>query len=86
MRTTGVIRPVDPMGRVVIPKEIRRQLKIENGKDSFEIYMDGDKVILKKFAPACVFCGNILDTVNLEGHNVCVNCIDKLYSMKDQAD
>lgn len=86
MYSTGVIRPVDPMGRVVIPKEIRRQLKIENGKDSFEIYMEGDKVILKKFAPTCVFCNNILDTVNYNGHNVCVNCIEKLNSMKDQAE
>jgi transcriptional pleiotropic regulator of transition state genes len=86
MQTTGVIRPVDRMGRVVIPKEIRRQLKIENDKDSFEIYMDGDRVILKKFAPTCIFCGNPLNTVSLNGHNVCVNCIDKLNGMKDQAD
>jgi len=86
MYTTGVIRPVDRMGRVVIPKEIRRQLKIENDKDSFEIYMDGDKVILKKFAPCCIFCNSPIDTVSLNGHNVCINCIDKLNGMKGQAE
>ena len=55
MKPIGVTRPVDKMGRVVIPKEIRNQLKIENNKDSFEIYSDGNLVVLKKFQPACVF-------------------------------
>ena len=86
MRSTGIVRQVDNMGRVVIPKEIRRQLKIENGKDSFEIYMDGDKIVLRKFAPTCIFCDSLMDTVNLNGHNVCVNCIEKLNSMKEQAE
>ncbi|MBE6733101.1 MAG: AbrB/MazE/SpoVT family DNA-binding domain-containing protein [Ruminococcaceae bacterium] len=86
MRSTGIVRQVDNMGRVVIPKEIRRQLKIENGKDSFEIYMDGDKIVLRKFAPACIFCDSLIDTVNLSGHNVCVNCIEKLNGMKEQAE
>ena len=48
MKSTGMIRAVDKMGRVVIPKEIRRQLKVENDVDSFEIYMDGDKVLILK--------------------------------------
>ena len=48
MKSTGIIRPVDKMGRVVIPKEIRKQLKVENDIDSFEIYMEDDKIILKK--------------------------------------
>ena len=86
MRSTGMIRPVDRMGRVVIPKEIRRQLKIENDKDSFEIYMDGDRIILRKFAPSCIFCDSLIDTVTLNGHTVCVNCIEKLNGMKDQAE
>ena len=47
MKSTGIIRPVDKMGRVVIPKEIRKQLKVENDIDSFEIYMEDDKIILK---------------------------------------
>ena len=86
MKATGIVRRIDDLGRVVIPKEIRRQLKIENDKDSFEIYMDGDRVILRKFAPCCIFCDSPLNTVVLNGHNVCVNCIDKLNSMKDQAE
>ena len=49
MKSTGMVRQVDKMGRVVIPKEIRAQLKIENNVDSFEIFMEGDKIILQKY-------------------------------------
>ena len=56
MKSTGMVRAVDKMGRVVIPKEIRKQLKVENDVDSFEIYMENDKVILKKYQPTCIFC------------------------------
>lgn len=82
MRSTGMIRPVDRMGRVVIPKEIRRQLKIENDKDSFEIYTDGDLVILKKYQASCVFCGSLEDSIPYNGYTVCKKCIEKLNEME----
>lgn len=82
MKTTGIVRGVDKMGRVVIPKEIRKQLRIENDVDEFEIFMDGDKVILKKYQPACVFCGQLADSVMYNGYNICVDCIDKLNELK----
>ena len=83
MKSTGMIRAVDKMGRVVIPKEIRRQLKVENDVDSFEIYMDGDKVILKKYQPTCIFCDSIAaESVDMNGYAVCVICIEKLDRMK----
>lgn len=84
MKSTGMVRGVDKMGRVVIPKEIRSQLKIENDVDSFEIYMEGDKVVLKKFSPTCIFCDSLIDNVHYKGYNVCKNCIEKLYSIKDE--
>ncbi len=86
MKSTGMVRPVDKMGRVVIPKEIRKQLKVENDVDSFEIYMDNDKVILRKYQPTCIFCDSLADSVVFEGYNVCTSCIEKLYNMKDQAE
>ncbi|MGI6279961.1 MAG: AbrB/MazE/SpoVT family DNA-binding domain-containing protein [Acutalibacteraceae bacterium] len=86
MKSTGMIRAVDKMGRVVIPKEIRTQLKIENDVDSFEIYMDGDRVILKKYRPTCVFCDSFTDTVDFNDYTVCKSCIEKLYSIKDTAE
>ncbi len=85
MRSTGMIRPVDKMGRVVIPKEIRNQLGIENDVDSFEIYMDGDSVILRKYQATCIFCGNLADSVELSGHTVCKNCIDRLQILKAES-
>ncbi|MDD6478255.1 MAG: AbrB/MazE/SpoVT family DNA-binding domain-containing protein [Oscillospiraceae bacterium] len=86
MKSSGMVRPVDRMGRVVIPKEIRRQLKVENDKDSFEIFLDDDKIILKKFAPTCMFCDTLLDTIQVDGHVICKNCIERLYALKDQID
>ena len=78
MHTTGIIRPVDKMGRVVIPKEIRNQLKVENDRDCFEIFMDGDKIILKKYQPTCIFCDSNGESVKYNGYNVCKDCIEKL--------
>lgn len=86
MKSTGMIRPVDKMGRVVIPKEIRKQMKIENDVDSFEIYMDNDKVILKKYQPTCIFCDSLADSVQYAGYNVCKDCIEKLFEIKDTAE
>lgn len=86
MKSTGMVRAVDKMGRVVIPKEIRRQLKVENDVDSFEIYMDGDKVVLKKYQPTCIFCDSLAESVEFGGYNVCTDCIEKLYNMKDNAE
>ena len=85
MRLTGMVRPVDKMGRVVIPKEIRRQLNVENERDIFEIFMEGDTVILRKFNPNCVFCNALSNTLDFNGQTVCKSCIEKLYSIKDEA-
>lgn len=78
MKSTGMIRGVDQMGRIVIPKEIRNQLKIQNDVDSFEIYMEGDRVILEKYRPSCIFCDAVSHTVVYEGYTVCKDCVEKL--------
>jgi len=83
MNSTGIIRPVDKMGRVVIPKEIRAKLQIKNDVDSFEIFLENDKIILKKFRPTCVFCNTLGDCVDYEGYSICGNCIEKLKALKE---
>ena len=83
MKKTGVIRPVDRMGRVVIPKEIRNQLDVKNDVDSFEIYMEDGKVILQKYQPGCIFCKGEEKIVEFGGYNVCASCIEKLKTAKD---
>lgn len=77
MKSTGIVRKVDELGRVVIPIELRRTLDIAE-KDALEIYVDGDKIILRKYEPACIFCGNAQDVENFKGKNVCRHCIELL--------
>ena len=57
MKSTGFVRKVDNLGRIVLPVELRKRFEIDI-KDPMEIYVDGEQIILKKYEPACVFCGN----------------------------
>lgn len=78
MKETGIIRAIDNLGRVVIPIEIRKLLDIEDGKDSFEIFMDGDSIVLKKHSKKCVFCNSEDDCITFENRIVCKSCVEKL--------
>lgn len=82
MKATGMIRKVDELGRIVIPKELRRQFEVEDNKDSFEIFVEDNSIILKKYQPSCIFCGELKGVVNYKGRNVCPNCIDALKVIK----
>lgn len=77
MKATGIVRKVDELGRIVLPIELRRTLDI-NIKDPVEIYVDNDCIMLRKYEPTCVFCGNANDIVQINGKNVCRSCIDDL--------
>ena len=77
MKSTGIVRKVDELGRIVLPIELRRTLDIAE-KDSLEIYVDNDSIILRKYQPACVFCDNARDIVVYKGKNVCKDCIKSL--------
>lgn len=77
MKSTGIVRKVDGLGRVVIPKELRRTLGVSM-KDSMEIYVDGEQIILKKYEPACIFCDNASDVVTYMGKNICRDCLKSL--------
>lgn len=74
MKSTGVTRPVDELGRFVIPIEIRRTMEIEEGQP-LEVFVGSDSITLKKYAPGCVFCGSIEDDmIRLYGKYVCRKC------------
>lgn len=73
MKSTGVVRKVDELGRVVIPIELRRTMGIEE-KDALEIYVDNEKIILKKYEPACVFCNSADHVQSFKGKLVCREC------------
>ena len=77
MKSTGIVRKVDELGRVVIPIELRRTLGIDL-KDALEIYVDEDRVILRKYEPACIFCGNANDVHYFHNKLICRECAKKL--------
>ncbi len=77
MKSTGIVRKVDELGRIVLPIELRRTLDIAE-KDSLEIYVDGTTIVLKKYQPACVFCDEADSIVTYKGKNVCSACIKTL--------
>ena len=77
MKSTGIVRNIDELGRVVVPKEIRKKLGISN-TDPVEIYIEGDKVILTKYLPVCHFCGSSEDISEFKEKNICASCIAEL--------
>lgn len=81
MKSTGIVRKVDELGRVVIPIELRRTLNIGE-KDALEIFVDGSHIILKKYEPACIFCGQAKDVQNFKGKNICPSCVTDIEGLK----
>lgn len=79
MKSTGIVRKVDELGRIVIPIEVRRSLNVDI-KDSLEIYIEGEHIILKKYEPACIFCGDARNVINYKGKLICTNCLNELKS------
>lgn len=77
MKATGIVRRVDELGRIVIPKETRRVLDIKEG-DPLEIYTDSEMIIFKKYEPGCVFCGQVNSVENFKGKHICKDCLDEI--------
>ena len=82
MKSTCIVRQVDGLGRIVLPIELRRTLDISI-KDSLEIYVEDDAIILKKYAPACSFCNNASDIRQFKGKNICADCLAELNKMSE---
>ena len=76
MKSTGIVRKVDELGRVVVPIELRRTLNIAE-KDALEIYTEDDTIILKKYEPSCIFCGQAKNIFHFKGKNICPACCDE---------
>ena len=77
VKSTGIVRKVDELGRIVLPIELRRTLGIDE-KDSLEIYVDGASVILRKYQPSCIFCDDATDVISYKGKNVCRKCLEEM--------
>ena len=77
MKSTGIVRKVDELGRIVLPIELRRTMDIAE-KDAIEIYVDGASIILRKYEPTCIFCGDAKNIINYRGKNICPNCLKEM--------
>ncbi|MBM7561485.1 AbrB/MazE/SpoVT family DNA-binding domain-containing protein [Fusibacter tunisiensis] len=75
MKSTGIVRKLDELGRIVIPIEVRRVLNIDV-KDSLEIYTESDTIIFKKHTPHCFICGSSKNTIIFKGKLICRDCIN----------
>lgn len=85
MKSTGIVRKVDELGRIVIPREIRNKFDIAE-KDPLEIYVDGSTIILKKYEPNCIFCGNSKNLISYKDKLVCPKCAKKIATFTDEDD
>lgn len=77
MKSIGIVRKVDELGRIVLPIELRRTLDIAE-KDALEIYVEGSAIILKKYRPSCIFCDSSKDIRTFKGKNICPKCLREL--------
>lgn len=84
MKSTGVVRQLDTLGRIVLPIELRRTMDI-GVKDMVEIFVENDKIILKKYSPSCVFCGDARDVMTYKGKLVCKACMAELAGISADA-
>lgn len=77
MKSTGIVRKIDNLGRVVLPIELRRIFDIDK-EDPVEIFVDDNYIMLKKYQPACIFCNDAKDVINYRGKNICEKCLEEL--------
>lgn len=77
MKSTGIVRKLDELGRVVLPIELRRTMDLSI-HDTVEIFVEDDRIILKKYHPACIFCGDARNVTTFKGKLVCANCLQEL--------
>lgn len=77
MKATGIVRRVDELGRVVLPVELRRTLDISD-RDALEIFVDDERIVLRKYQPDCIFCGSMEEIQQYKGKPICANCLGEM--------
>lgn len=73
MKSTGMVRHIDSLGRIVLPIELRRVLELDEDS-ALEIFVERNQVILKKYEPSCIFCGEAKNVETYKGRNICAKC------------
>ena len=82
MKSTGMVRALDDLGRIVLPIEMRRNLNIAE-RDSLEIFVDGNTIVLKKHETACIFCGSTKNLTTYKDKSLCTACLEELKTKED---
>ena len=77
MKSTGIVRRIDELGRVVLPIELRRTMNLEV-RDPVEIFMEGDAIVLKKYEASCLFCGGNHKLTEFRGKQICGECVRRI--------
>ena len=77
MKSTGIVLRIDELGRIVLPVELRRSMGIEV-RDSIEIFVEGDSIILKKYSQSCILCGSDKNLTLFREKNICASCLRQL--------
>lgn len=77
LKSTGIVRKLDELGRVTLPIELRKNLNIKE-KDGLEIFVESDTIILRKYEPSCIFCGNARNVTVYKDKNICPDCLSQL--------
>lgn len=77
MKSTGIVRKIDNLGRITLPIELRRSLDVDCG-DPLEIYTDANSIVLKKYEPDCIFCGSSKKLTQYKDKNICEACRKEL--------
>ncbi len=85
MKSSGIVRRMDMLGRIVVPKETRQKLSIDNG-DSVEFYSDNDSVYIKKYSRGCLFCHSMENVLNYHGKYICDSCRKELAELAPKQD
>lgn len=80
MKSTGMVRRVDELGRIVLPIELRRTMDIAE-KDTLEIFVEGSSIVLKKYRTTCIFCDGVKDVTEFRGKRICKKCMKELQAL-----
>lgn len=83
-RNTGIVRNIDDAGRIVVPKEYRKILGIAEKESAVEIRVEGDSIILNKYSPSCIFCGENKNILDYNGRKICKACIENLSKLNER--
>lgn len=83
LKSFGIVKRIDEVGRIVLPKELRKMFDLKEDEDSVEIFVEGDQIVLKKYLPSCIFCKSAENIVDFKGQTVCGKCIKMLGDLNE---